>query len=133
MIGWVDSLCKEWAAHKFRVHGYPEVVSLPSTLGGRLICDQYRRGSRIGSQPLRSVPTRAVPPRRWKEVWGENALQVQKAIDGMSPEKQAVMTVHYLYGVKPELVGSLHGKSISLRTYWRRLHGVHCHIAANLS
>jgi hypothetical protein len=133
VIGWVDSLCKDWAAHKFRVHGYPEVVSMPGTLGRRLMCDQYRRGSRIGVEPIRSVATRGTPKRQWKEVWGENALQVQLAIRGMPTEKLAVMTVHYLYGVRPELVKDLHGKAISERTYWRRLHGVHCHIAANLA
>lgn len=137
MIGWVDSMCKDWAVHKQRVHGYPEVVSLPSTLGQRGLCDQYRHTKRVGRDAIRSVATRGVPKRRFKEVWTENSLNVARAIQGMTAEKLAVMTVHYLY---PEqmtkrvvLVQELNGKEISERTYWRRLHGVHCHIAANLS
>lgn len=130
-------MCKDWAMHKHRVHGYPEVVSLPSTLGQGQMCDQYRHAKRIGRDPIRSVGTRGTPKRDFKEVWGENALHVARAIEGLAAEKLAVMTVHYLYpeGMhrKVSLVEELNGQQISERTYWRRLHGVHCHIAANLT
>lgn len=137
MIGWVDSMCKDWAGHKLSVHGYPEIVPLPSTLGQRGLCDQYRSRKRIGREPIRAVGTRGTPKRNFKEVWSENALHVARAIGDMPAEKLAVMTVHYLYpeGMprKVSLVQELNGKQISERTYWRRLHGVHCHIAANLT
>jgi hypothetical protein len=137
VIGWVDSLCEDWASHKIRVHGYPEIVKIPGTLGQRLMCTQYKRTSRIGRAAIRSVPTRAIPARLFLEVWTDNALSVARAIEDMPKEKLAVMTVHYLYPVprnqmRLALVEQLHGKPLSLRTYWRRLHGVHCWIAAKL-
>ncbi len=137
MIGWVDSLCEDWAAHKIRVHGYPVIVPLASTLGQRSMCTQYKRGKRTGREPIRSVATRGVPKRRFPEVHSENSLAVARAIQGMPQDKLAVLTIHYLYRVpqaeKIDLVRQLHGKPLSLRTYWRRIHGAHCWIAAKIA
>lgn len=137
MIGWVDSLCRDWGAHKIRLHAYLQVQPLRGTLGQRSMCDQYRRGKRVGREPLRAVGTRGVPVVRYPEVWSDNALNVQRAIQGMPAIQRAQMTVHYLYpvpvGRKIELVADLNGgKAMSPRTYWRGLHRVHCWIAANL-
>lgn len=137
MIGWVDTLCNDWAAHKIRVHAYTQVQPLPSTLGQRMLNTQYRRGKRVGREPIRTVATRGVPVVRYPEVWSENALTVQRAMEGMPTECRALITIHYLYTVSPErrieMVANLNGgKLMSLSTYWRRLHSAHCWIASKL-
>ena len=137
MIGWVDSLCRDWGAHKIRVHAYIQVQPLHGTLEQRSMCAQYRRGKRVGREPIRAVATRGVPVVRYPEVWSDNALNVQRAIQGMPAIQRAQMTIHYLYAVpvdrKIELVANLNGgKAMSTRTYWRGLHRVHCWIASKL-
>jgi hypothetical protein len=137
MIGWVDTLCNDWAAHKIRTHAYVQVQPLQGTLGQRLICDQYRRGKRIGREPIRTVATRGVPRVHYPEVWSENALAVQRAMEGMPAINRALITIHYLYSVSPqrriEMVVNLNGgKPMSLSTYWRRLHRAHCWIASKM-
>mgnify|MGYP001608707373 FL=1 len=137
MIGWVDSLCNDWAAHKTRVHAYLQVQPLSGTLGQRSMCAQYRRGKRVGREPIRTVATRGVPVVRYDEVWTENSLAVQRAMEGMPAKFRALITIHYLYSVSPdrriELVANLNGgKLISLSTYWRRLHSAHCWIASKM-
>ena len=137
MIGWVDTLCRDWADHKNRIYAYIEDQPLRGTLEQRSICDQYRRGKRVGREPIRSVATRGVPRVRYPEVWSENALNVQRAIQGMPALQRAQMTVHYLYAVplerRIELIANLNGgKAFSARTYWRVLHRVHCWIASKL-
>lgn len=137
MIGWVHSLCNDWASHKIRVHAYTQIQSLPSTLGQRMLNTQYRRGKRVGREPIRTVATRGVPVVRYPEVWSENALAVQRSMEGMPTEYRALITIHYLYTVSPErrieMLANLNGgKVISLSTYWRRLHSAHCWIASKL-
>lgn len=137
MIGWVHTLCNDWAAHKIRIHAYTQVQSLPGTLGQRTLSAQYRRGKRVGREPIRAVATRGVPVVRFDEVWTENALSVQRAMDGMPAKYRALITIHYLYPVPLErrldLVANLNGgKLVSARTYWRRVHSAHCWIASKL-
>lgn len=137
MIGWVDSLCRDWGAHKIHLHAYTQVQPLRGTLEQRSMCAQYRRGKRIGREPIRAVATRGVPVVRYPEVWSDNALHVQRAIQGMPALQRAQMTVHYLYAVplerRIELIANLNGgKAMSVRTYWRVLHRVHCWIASKL-
>lgn len=137
MIGWVHTLCNDWAAHKIRIHAYTQQVPLQGTLGQRALCTQYRRGKRIGRDAIRTVATRGVPVVRFDEVWSENALAVQRAMEGMPTECRALITIHYLYSVSPErrieMVANLNGgKPMSLSTYWRRLHSAHCWIASKL-
>ena len=137
MIGWVHTLCNDWAAHKIRIHAYTQIQPLPSTLGQRSLNTQYRRGKRVGRDPIRTVPTRGVPAVRYDEVWTENALAVQRAMEGMPAGLRALITIHYLYPVsqqrKTELVANLTGgKLISPSTYWRRVHRAHCWIAAKM-
>jgi hypothetical protein len=137
VIGWVDTLCRDWADHKQRIHAYLQVTPLHGTLGQRSLCTQYRRGKRIGREAIRTVATRGVPVVRYPEVWSENALAVQQAMEGMPADRRALITIHYLYPVSPqrriELVANLNGgKLISLSTYWRRLHSAHCWIAAKM-
>jgi len=137
MIGWVDTLCNDWAFHKRRIYEYLEHQSLPGTLGQRTLNAQYRRGKRVGREPIRTVATRGVPVVRYPEVWSENALAVQRAMEGMPAGNRALITIHYLYTVSPqrrlELIANLNGgKPISLSTYWRRLHRAHCWIAAKM-
>lgn len=137
MIGWVHTLCNDWAAHKIRIHAYTQEQSLPSTLGQRTLSMQYRGGKRMGREPIRTVGTRGVPVVRYPEVWSENALAVQRAMEGMPAENRALITIHYLYSVSPErrieMVANLNGgKLMSLSTYWRRLHSAHCWIASKL-
>jgi len=137
MIGWVHSLCNDWASHKIRVHAYTQQQPLASTLGQASTNTQYRRGKRVGRDPIRSVATRGVPVVRYPEVWSENALAVQRAMEGMPAEYRAQITIHYLYTVSPErrieMLANLNGgKVISLSTYWRRLHSAHCWIASKM-
>lgn len=137
MIGWVDTLCNDWAAHKIRIHAYTQIQPLPSTLGQRSLSTQYRRGKRVGREPIRSVGTRGVPAVRYEEVWTENALVVQRAMEGMPAAVRALITIHYLYPVplqrRLELVADLNGgKLISPRTYWRQVHRAHCWIASKM-
>lgn len=137
MIGWVHTLCNDWAAHKIRIHAYVEQQSLPGTLGQRALNTQYRRGKRVGREPIRTVATRGVPVVRYPEVWSENALAVQRAMEGMPAEFRALITIHYLYPVpltrRLEMVANLNGgKLLSTRTYWRRVHSAHCWIASKL-
>lgn len=140
MIGWVDTLCKDWAAHKIRVHGTDYIQPIRGTLGNvrsEGMVAIKGGAKRVGRQPLRAVSTRGTPVQRYPEVWHPNALAVARAIDGLPPEKLAVLTVHYLYPChvqkKLSLVEVLHGKPLNLRTYYRRIHGVHCWIAARVS
>lgn len=137
MIGWVHTLCNDWAAHKIRVHAYTQQQPLQGTLGQRALCAQYRRGKRVGREPIRTVATRGVPVVRYPEVWSENALAVQRAMEGMPAVNRALITIHYLYSVSPErrieMVANLNGgKVMSLSTYWRRLHSAHCWIASKM-
>jgi hypothetical protein len=137
MIGWVHSLCNDWADHKIRIHAYTQIQPLNGTLGQRSICVQYRRGKRVGREPIRAVGTRGVPVVRFDEVWTENALAVQRAMEGMPAKYRALITIHYLYTVSPErrieMLANLNGgKAISLSTYWRRLHSAHCWIASKM-
>jgi hypothetical protein len=137
MIGWVHSLCNDWASHKIRIHAYTQQQPLPGTLGQRTLSMQYRRGKRIGREPIRTVATRGVPVVRFDEVWTENALAVQRAMEGMPAKYRALITIHYLYTVSPErrlqMLANLNGgKVISLSTYWRWLHSAHCWIASKL-
>lgn len=137
MIGWVHTMCHDWAAHKIRVHAYTQEQPLPGTLGQRTLSMQYRRGKRMGREPIRTVATRGVPVVRYPEVWSENALAVQRALEGMPAANRALITIHYLYTVSPErrieMIANLNGgKVISLSTYWRRLHRAHCWIASKL-
>lgn len=140
MIGWVDSLCKDWAAHKQRVYGNTVIQPIPGTLGnvrsgGRVKIKGLAQ--RVGRQPIRSVGTRGTPIQRHQEVFSRNALAVAQAVQDLPPEKLAVLTVHYLYpchvSKKLSLVHVLHGKPLNLRTYYRRIHGVHCWIASRIS
>jgi hypothetical protein len=122
VIGWVDSLCNDWGAHKRWV--YADVIEpLPSIMGkildeGRYAASHHR------------------PSQQYKEVFSPNSLVVSRAIIGIKPELMAVMVVHYIYGQslskRPEMVRQLHGKPVSLRTYWRRIHRAHCYIASKL-
>lgn len=138
MIGWVHTLCNDWAGHKVRVHAYTQERSLPGTLGQRALCVQYRRGKRIGREAIRTVATRGVPVVRYPEVWSENALAIQRAMEGMPAKYRALITIHYLYDRfslprKIEMVAELNGgKIMSERTYWRGLHSAHCYIASKL-
>jgi len=137
MIGWVHTLCNDWAAHKRHIHEYTQQQPLPGTLGQRALCVQYRRGKRIGREPISTVATRGVPVVRYQEVWSENALAVQRAMEGMPAINRALITIHYLYSVSPErrieMVANLNGgKPMSLSTYWRRLHSAHCWIAGKM-
>jgi hypothetical protein len=122
MIGWVDSLCSDWGAHKRWV--YADIVHpLPSVMGRIMDEGKYAAAHRRTAQ-------------NFKEVFSPNSLVVSRALVGMKPELVAVMVVHYIYDVplskKPGLVTVLHGKPISLRTYWRRIHRAHCHLATNM-
>jgi hypothetical protein len=137
MIGWVHTLCNDWAAHKIRVHAYTQQQPLRGTLGERSLSAQYRRGKRIGREPIRTVATRGVPVVRHQEVWSENALAVQRAMEGMPAKYRAQITIHYLYPVsvprKIEMVANLSGGNLmSPSTYWRRIHSAHCWIASNM-
>jgi hypothetical protein len=137
MIGWVHTLCNDWAAHKIRTHAYTQVQPLQGTLGQRTLSAQYRRGKRVGREPIRTVATRGVPVVRYPEVWSENALAVQRAMEGMPAKYRAQITIHYLYPVsvtrKIEMVANLSGgKLMSPSTYWRRVHSAHCWIASKL-
>jgi hypothetical protein len=137
MIGWVHTLCNDWAAHKRHIHEYTQQQPLPGTLGQRALCVQYRRGKRVGREPIRTVATRGVPVVRYPEVWTENALAVQRAMEGMPAVNRALITIHYLYPVsvprKIEMVANLSGgKLMSPSTYWRRVHSAHCWIASKI-
>ena len=140
MIEWVDSLCMAWARHKQSVHGPTPIQPIRGTLGNVRSegLSAIKSGAkRIGRQPIRSVATRGQPVQRYPEVWGEDALKIARAIDGLPQEKLAVLTVHYLYlchvDKKLSLVHKLHGKPLNVRTYYRRLDGAHCWIAAHIS
>lgn len=122
MIGWVGSLCEDWGAHKRWV--YADVQQpLPSIMGKILDEGRYAASHKRTSQS-------------YKEVFSPNSLLISRAIVGIKPELMAVMVIHYIYNPplarRPELVGQLHGKRISLRTYWRRIHRAHCYIASKL-
>lgn len=122
MIGWVDSLCGDWGAHKRWV--YADVQEpMPSMMGkildeGRYAASHHR------------------PGQRYKEVFCPNSLVVSRAIIGIKAELLATLVVHYVYlepmERRPVMVGQLHGKALSLRTYWRRIHRAHCFIASRL-
>jgi hypothetical protein len=139
MIGWVDTLCKDWAAHKNSVHGHAHIQPIPGTLGSvrseglSAIKSGYRR---IGRDALRAVATRNTPVQRHPEVWSPNALAVQRVVDQMPAEIKAVMTVQYLYPVskylRPVLFKRLHGKSLSVATFYRKVDDVHYWIAAKI-
>lgn len=123
MIGWVDSLCGDWGAHKRWV--YAEVVHpLPSVMGRIMDEGKYAASHRRVSQ-------------NFKEVFSPNSLVVTRAMIGMKAELVAVMVIHYIYtdaplSQRPVLVGRLHGKPLSLRTYWRRIHRAHCYLASKM-
>jgi hypothetical protein len=140
LIGWVDTLCKDWAAHKIRVYGQPAQQPIPGTLGNVRSegLSAIKAGAkRVGRQPIRSVATRNTPEQHHQEVFSRNALAVAQAVADLPAEKLAVLTVHYLYPChvqkKLSLVHVLHGKPLNLRTYYRRIHGVHCWIASRIS
>jgi hypothetical protein len=140
MIDWVDSMCKEWAAHKQRTYGSTEIRSIPSTLGSVRSegLSAIKSGARrIGREPVRAVGTRGTPTQHYPEVFSRNALAVARTLEGLPAEKLAVLTVHYLYPCHVEkklaLVHVLHGKPLNIRTYYRRIHGVHCWIAAKMA
>lgn len=122
MIGWVHSLCGDWGAHKRWV--YADVVQPIPSLMGKIV-DEGRYAASYHR-----------PAQSFKEVFSRNSLEVSRAIIGIRPELLAVLVVHYIYRAplpdKPGLVGELHGKPISLRTYWRRVHRAHCYIASRL-
>jgi hypothetical protein len=121
MIGWVNSLCSDWGAHKRWV--YAEVIHPIPCVLGRIIEEGF------GASHHR-------PGQRFQEVFSENSLVVSRAVVGMKPELMAVMVVHYVYTApladRPRMVGELNGRPISLRTYWRRIHRAHCYIASRL-
>jgi hypothetical protein len=122
MIGWVDSLCGDWGAHKRWV--YADIQQpLPSLMGkivdeGRYAASHHR------------------PSQHYAEVFSQNSLVISRAIIGIRPDLLATLVVHYVYAEplvrRPGMVGQLHGKPLSLRTYWRRLHRAHCFIASQL-
>lgn len=122
MIGWVDSLCNDWGAHKRWVYG-DVIQPIPSLMGKIVDEGRYAAGYR------RTSP-------HFEEVFSINSLQISRAIATIKPELLAVMVVHYIYSEpldkRPKMVGELHGKAISLRTYWRRIHRAHCFIASRL-
>jgi hypothetical protein len=121
MIGWVDSLCEDWGSHKRWV--YADVQQPLPCILGRLIEEGF------GASHHK-------PGQHFPEVFSPNSLAVSRAINGIKPELLAVMIVHYMYvpplAKRPGMVGELHGKKISLRTYWRRIHRLHCYIASKL-
>lgn len=122
MIGWVDSLCRDWGAHKYWV--YADIQHpLPSIMGKIMDEGKYAASHHRPSQ-------------RYAEVFSPNSLVISRAIIGIQPELLAVMTVQYIYAFplseRPRRVGELHGKQLSLRTYWRRIHRAHCFIASRL-
>lgn len=122
MIGWVDSLCRDWGAHKHWV--YADVIEpMPSMMGKIMDEGKYAASHHRPSQ-------------RYAEVFSPNSLVVSRAIIGIKAELLAVLTVHYIYAFplseRPVRVGQLHGKALSLRTYWRRIHRAHCFIASRL-
>lgn len=141
MIAWVDELCEEWAQHKRWVHG--DVIfqaPIRGTLGNVRSegLSAIKGGTkRVGRQPIRSVATRGRPVQRYPEVFSPNALAVAQAVQDLPADKLAVLTVHYLYpchvSKKLSLIHVLHGKPLNLRTYYRRLDGVHHWIAAKIS
>lgn len=123
MIGWVDSLCRDWGAHKRWVYSDVVSPSMPSMMGkildeGRYAASHHRSGQ------------------RFDEVFSPNSLVVSRAIHGIKPELLATMVVHYIYtdplSNKPSMVGELNGKQVSLRTYWRRIHRAHCYLASKM-
>lgn len=121
MIGWVGSLCEDWGAHKRWV--YADIVHpIPSVLG------------RIREE--RDGASYRAPSQYTPEVFSPNSLVISRAIIGIPAELLAVLVIEYIYDAplakRPILVGQLHGKPISLRTYWRRLHRAHCFIASKL-
>lgn len=138
MIEWVDDMCKHWAAHKQRTHGDVVIQPIQGTLGSvrsEGLSAIKSRGRRLGREPIRAVGTRGTPVQRFPEVWSRDALAVAQALEGIPAEKRAVLIVHYLYpchvNKKLALVHVLHGKPLNIRTYYRRIHGAHCWIAAN--
>lgn len=122
MIGWVDSLCGDWGAHKRWV--YADVQQpMPSMMGKIMDEGEYAASHHRPSQ-------------RYAEVFSPNSLVVSRAIIGIKAELMAVLVVHYIYAQplaqRPGMVSELNGKRISLRTYWRRIHRAHCFIASRL-
>jgi hypothetical protein len=122
MIGWVDSLFCDFGAHKRWV--YADIQQpMPSMMGKIMDEGQYAASHHRAGQ-------------RFDEVFSPNSLVISRAIVGLRSDLLAVLIVHYVYTAplahKPVMVGQLHGKPISLRTYWRRIHRLHCWIATRL-
>ena len=122
MIGWVDSLCQDWGAHKRWV--YADIQQPMASMMGKIMDEgKYAAGHHR-------------PGQRFPEVFSENSLVISRSIVGIKPELLATIVIHYIYieplASRPVLVGRLHGKAVSLRTYWRRIHRAHCYIASKI-
>lgn len=122
MIGWVNSLCEDWGAHKRWV--YADIIEpMPSIMGKIFDEGQYAASHRGYGQS-------------YKEVFSPNSLVISRAIVGIEPELLATLVIQYVYiaplSQRPVMVGRLHGKPLSLRTYWRRIHRAHCYIASTI-
>lgn len=128
MLGQIDAMCRDWGAAKRRILLGTNSVGDPSGWPTRSILGKIREEAEgAANTPVRQF---------FQEVMYGNALDIARALDGISFGHYSVAWIHYVI-YKPVkrkvlLLAQIQEKPISVRSYWLKVDGLHHFIQGRL-